>query len=138
MDYKLEVVVLPVSDVDKARDFYTGLGWRLDADYTSGDFRVVQVSSPTSTRPGPSWPASAPTSARSSTTPAACSTTPGPRGGSAARRRITRVTARSSRSTTRTATTGTCRKSPPGCRAANRVTRAAQFRRTGEIHGNEF
>jgi catechol 2,3-dioxygenase-like lactoylglutathione lyase family enzyme len=46
MDYKLEVVVLPVSDVDKARDFYTGLGWRLDADYTSGDFRVVQVTPP--------------------------------------------------------------------------------------------
>jgi catechol 2,3-dioxygenase-like lactoylglutathione lyase family enzyme len=46
MDYKLEVVVLPVSDVDKARDFYTGLGWRLDADYTSGDYRVVQVTPP--------------------------------------------------------------------------------------------
>ena len=46
MDYKLEVVVLPVSDVDKARDFYTGLGWRLDADYTSGDFRVVQLTPP--------------------------------------------------------------------------------------------
>ncbi len=29
MDYKLEVVVLPVSDVDKAKDFYQGLGWRL-------------------------------------------------------------------------------------------------------------
>ena len=46
MDYKLEVVVLPVSDVDKAKDFYTGLGWRLDADYASGDFRVVQVTPP--------------------------------------------------------------------------------------------
>ena len=46
MDYKLEVVVLPVSDVDKAKDFYTGLGWRLDADYTSGDFRVVQLTPP--------------------------------------------------------------------------------------------
>jgi catechol 2,3-dioxygenase-like lactoylglutathione lyase family enzyme len=46
MDYKLEVVVLPVSDVDKAKDFYTGLGWRLDANYTSGDFRVVQLTPP--------------------------------------------------------------------------------------------
>jgi catechol 2,3-dioxygenase-like lactoylglutathione lyase family enzyme len=33
MDMKLEVVVVPVSDVDKARDFYQGLGWRLDADF---------------------------------------------------------------------------------------------------------
>ena len=32
MDMKLEVVVVPVSDVDKAKDFYQGLGWRLDAD----------------------------------------------------------------------------------------------------------
>jgi catechol 2,3-dioxygenase-like lactoylglutathione lyase family enzyme len=46
MDYKLEVVVLPVSDVDKAKGFYTGLGWRLDADYANGDFRVVQVTPP--------------------------------------------------------------------------------------------
>jgi catechol 2,3-dioxygenase-like lactoylglutathione lyase family enzyme len=47
MDYKLEVVVIPVSDVDKAKDFYTGLGWRLDADYTaSEDFRVIQVTPP--------------------------------------------------------------------------------------------
>jgi catechol 2,3-dioxygenase-like lactoylglutathione lyase family enzyme len=47
MDYKLEVVVIPVSDVDKAKDFYTGLGWRLDADYTgSDDFRVIQVTPP--------------------------------------------------------------------------------------------
>ena len=33
MEYGLEVVVLPVSDVDKAKDFYQGLGWRLDADF---------------------------------------------------------------------------------------------------------
>ena len=44
MDTKLEVVVVPVSDVDKAKDFYTGLGWRLDADFTTDEtFRVVQV-----------------------------------------------------------------------------------------------
>ena len=34
-DLKLEVVVIPVSDVDRARNFYKGLGWRLDADFTS-------------------------------------------------------------------------------------------------------
>jgi catechol 2,3-dioxygenase-like lactoylglutathione lyase family enzyme len=47
MDMKLEVVVIPVSDVDKAKDFYVGLGWRLDADFAAGeDFRVVQVTPP--------------------------------------------------------------------------------------------
>jgi len=47
MDMKLEVVVVPVSDVDKAKDFYLALGWRLDADFTnSGDFRVVQLTPP--------------------------------------------------------------------------------------------
>jgi catechol 2,3-dioxygenase-like lactoylglutathione lyase family enzyme len=47
MDLKLEVVVIPVADVDRAKDFYTGLGWRLDADVaTGGDFRVVQVTPP--------------------------------------------------------------------------------------------
>lgn len=46
---KLEVVVLPVADVDRAKDFYTGLGWRLDADIAQGDtFRVVQVTPPQS------------------------------------------------------------------------------------------
>lgn len=44
---KLEVVVLPVSDVDKAKDFYKTLGWRLDADFvTDEDFRVVQLTPP--------------------------------------------------------------------------------------------
>ena len=43
VDMKLEVVVLPVSDVDRAKSFYGGLGWRLDADFTSEDFRVVQL-----------------------------------------------------------------------------------------------
>ena len=47
MDMKLEVVVVPVADVDRAKDFYTGLGWRLDADVTTGeDFRVVQTTPP--------------------------------------------------------------------------------------------
>jgi catechol 2,3-dioxygenase-like lactoylglutathione lyase family enzyme len=44
---KLEVMVLPVSDVDRSKDFYKTLGWRLDADFvTSEDFRVVQLTPP--------------------------------------------------------------------------------------------
>ncbi|MFI9810392.1 VOC family protein [Streptomyces sp. NPDC052301] len=47
MDMKLEVVVVPVSDVDRARSFYTRLGWRLDADIAPDEnFRVVQVTPP--------------------------------------------------------------------------------------------
>jgi catechol 2,3-dioxygenase-like lactoylglutathione lyase family enzyme len=47
MDFKLEVVVLPVSDVDRAKEFYVALGWRLDADFPSGDdFRVIQLTPP--------------------------------------------------------------------------------------------
>jgi catechol 2,3-dioxygenase-like lactoylglutathione lyase family enzyme len=47
MDMKLEVVVIPVSNVDKAKDFYQGLGWRLDAEFAkSEDFRVVQLTPP--------------------------------------------------------------------------------------------
>ena len=46
MDMKLEVVVIPVSDVDRAKDFYTGLGWRLDANFVADDFRVVQLTPP--------------------------------------------------------------------------------------------
>jgi len=50
MDMRLEVVVLPVADVDRAKDFYEDLGWRLDADFTSSpDFRVVQLTPPGST-----------------------------------------------------------------------------------------
>ena len=36
MDMRLEVVVMPVSDVDRAKDFYQALGWRLDADFATG------------------------------------------------------------------------------------------------------
>ena len=46
-DMKLEIVVLPVSDVDRAKRFYGGLGWRLDADFASGeDYRVIQFTPP--------------------------------------------------------------------------------------------
>ena len=47
MDMKLEVVVVPVADVDRAKDFYQGLGWRLDADFPfDNGFRVVQFTPP--------------------------------------------------------------------------------------------
>src|SRR5215469_11783940 len=46
IDMKLEVVVLPVSDVDRAKRFYEGLGWRLDADLDIGGFKLVQLTPP--------------------------------------------------------------------------------------------
>jgi catechol 2,3-dioxygenase-like lactoylglutathione lyase family enzyme len=47
VDTKLEVVVIPVSDVDRAKRFYGGLGWRLDADFAAGDdYRVIQFTPP--------------------------------------------------------------------------------------------
>jgi catechol 2,3-dioxygenase-like lactoylglutathione lyase family enzyme len=47
VDMKLEVAVLPVADVDRAREFYSDLGWRLDADFTRADgSRAVQFTPP--------------------------------------------------------------------------------------------
>ncbi|ABF39844.1 Glyoxalase/bleomycin resistance protein/dioxygenase [Candidatus Koribacter versatilis Ellin345] len=47
VDMKFEIVVIPVSDVDRAKAFYARLGWRLDADFASGDdFRVIQFTPP--------------------------------------------------------------------------------------------
>ena len=47
VDMKFEMVVIPVSDVDRAKEFYGRLGWRLDADYDNGDdFRVIQFTPP--------------------------------------------------------------------------------------------
>jgi catechol 2,3-dioxygenase-like lactoylglutathione lyase family enzyme len=48
MNFKLEVIIIPVSDVDRAKAFYEKLGWRLDADFAKGDFRVVQLTPPNS------------------------------------------------------------------------------------------
>jgi catechol 2,3-dioxygenase-like lactoylglutathione lyase family enzyme len=62
LDLKLEVVVIPVSDVDRAKDFYCDLGWRLDADLQGNEFHIVQFTPPGSpcsvvfgsgVRPGP-------------------------------------------------------------------------------------
>ncbi|SDD28798.1 Catechol 2,3-dioxygenase [Geodermatophilus telluris] len=47
VDMKLEVIVIPVSDVDRAMAFYQGLGWRLDGDFRGGDhFRGIQFTPP--------------------------------------------------------------------------------------------
>jgi catechol 2,3-dioxygenase-like lactoylglutathione lyase family enzyme len=47
VDMKFEIVVIPVSDVDRAKEFYGRIGWRLDAEYDNGvDFRVIQFTPP--------------------------------------------------------------------------------------------
>jgi catechol 2,3-dioxygenase-like lactoylglutathione lyase family enzyme len=65
---KLEIVVIPVSDVDRAKEFYARLGWKLDAEFSSGDdLRVIQFTPPGSGCPvifGKSVTAAAPGSAQ--------------------------------------------------------------------------
>jgi catechol 2,3-dioxygenase-like lactoylglutathione lyase family enzyme len=65
---KLEIAVIPVSDVDRAKRFYSNLGWRLDADFAAGDdFRVIQFTpagSPSSVIFGKNVTAAAPGSAQ--------------------------------------------------------------------------
>jgi predicted enzyme related to lactoylglutathione lyase len=46
LDMKFELVVIPVSDVDRAKQFYSKLGWRLDADFVGHDHRVIQFTPP--------------------------------------------------------------------------------------------
>jgi predicted enzyme related to lactoylglutathione lyase len=46
IDLKLEVVPIPVSDLDRAKAFYGGLGWRLDADFSNGGVRLLQFTPP--------------------------------------------------------------------------------------------
>jgi len=46
LDMKLEVILIPVADADRAKEFYSRLGWRLDADVTGGDFRLIQFTPP--------------------------------------------------------------------------------------------
>jgi catechol 2,3-dioxygenase-like lactoylglutathione lyase family enzyme len=68
VDMKLEVVIIPVSDVDRAKEFYADLGWRLDADFPfDNGFRVVQFTppgSPASVQFGSNITSAAPGSAR--------------------------------------------------------------------------
>jgi catechol 2,3-dioxygenase-like lactoylglutathione lyase family enzyme len=65
VEMKLEVVTIPVSDIDRAKGFYMGLGWRLDIDFTDGEFRGVQLTAPGSPcsihlgKGGPAAPGSA-------------------------------------------------------------------------------
>ena len=70
-DMKLEAVVIPVSDVDRAKAFYESLGWRLDADFRfDNGFRVVQFTPPgsdTSIQFGSQMTSAAPGSTRSGT-----------------------------------------------------------------------
>jgi catechol 2,3-dioxygenase-like lactoylglutathione lyase family enzyme len=46
VDLKLEVILIPVADVDRAKEFYGGLGWRLDADFATDEDHVVQFTPP--------------------------------------------------------------------------------------------
>lgn len=68
VDTKLEIVVIPVSDVDRAKQFYANLGWRLDADFAGpDDYRVIQFTppgSPTSVIFGKNVTSAAPGSAQ--------------------------------------------------------------------------
>jgi len=70
VDMRLEVIVLPVADVDRAKAFYTGLGWRLDADFAfDNGFRVVQLTPPGSAASiqfGPNMTSAAPGSVQNS------------------------------------------------------------------------
>jgi catechol 2,3-dioxygenase-like lactoylglutathione lyase family enzyme len=45
-DLKLEVMILPVADVDRTKSFYQNLGWRIDADFSNGDWRAMQMTPP--------------------------------------------------------------------------------------------
>src|ERR1700752_4678575 len=67
-DMKLEIVIIPVSDVDRAKEFYGRLGWRLDADFSfENGFRVAQFTppgSPCSIQFGPGMTQAAPGSAQ--------------------------------------------------------------------------
>ncbi len=139
-EFRLEVVVLPVADVDRAKGFYEGLGWRLDADLAVEDgYRVVQLTPPGSTCSiifGEGVTSTAPGScqglqlivydidaARADLVGRGVDVSEpfhdvtgvfhhaGTTGGSPGRPRSTPTTARSSRSAIRTATAGCCRRS---------------------------
>ena len=137
VDMKLEVVTLPVSDVDRAKSFYQGLGWRLDADFTFGDdVRAVQLTPPhsntsisfgkglTTAEPGrfSAWSWSCPTSRRRVMTSSAAASRSASRStateGSLSRAWTPNAVPTSAmpRSVIRTATRGSFRKSRHGFR----------------------
>ena len=143
VDMKLEVVVIPVSDVDRAKRFYGGLGWRLDADFVVGDaFRwsssrlqarhARSTSAPGSRRPrrarhsGLYLVVSDIEAARAELVARGVDVSevfhragpgkPPVSGPHPARQQLLQLTPRS---TIRTATSGCCRRSPPGSRAGS-------------------
>jgi catechol 2,3-dioxygenase-like lactoylglutathione lyase family enzyme len=137
LDMKLEVVVIPVSDVDRAKRFYSDLGWRLDADFVKGDaFRGVQFTPPGSSCSihfGTGITLAKPGSARglylvvsdievaradlvlAVSTRAKCSIARSGNAPRAARIRRGAATPRTPRSEIRTTKSGYCRKSPRDC-----------------------
>ena len=152
VDMKLEVVVIPVSDVDRAKRFYGDLGWRLDADFVVSDaFRAVQFTPPGSSCSihfGTGITSAAPGSAQR-TLSRRVRHRGGPRRARRSRcrgqRRVPPVPVRGKpppaawirrgaatpptpRSATRTATAGCCRRSPPDCPDAWTRTRRASPR----------
>jgi catechol 2,3-dioxygenase-like lactoylglutathione lyase family enzyme len=111
LDMKFEVVVIPVADVDRAKEFYGKLAWRLDADFPfDNGFRVLQFTAPgsgCSIQFGTNITSAAPGSAYSTPGHQALSSSPTARTvASAGPRRITPATAPTPRSGTRTATGG--------------------------------
>ena len=136
LDMKLEVVVIPVSDVDRAKGFYSRLGWRLDADRSAGDkFRLVRKQcsspSPTSRLRASNSSRKASTQARSFTVlkepPAGFKASAS---ASAAHSPTISATAPSFPSQIRTATAGCCRKSRSGWPVASTPRRRPLRRRT--------
>ena len=139
IDMKLEVVTVPVSDVDRSKRFYQSLGWRLDADIAVGDsFRVVQLTPPHSACSvafGNGVTTGEPGSVKrlllavydinearadlvgAASRSASCSTWPAAR--CPARTRRAAPTRRTRRSATRTETGGCSRRSRPGCPAGS-------------------
>ena len=144
VDMKFEVVVIPVSDVDRAKEFYARLGWRLDADFRfDNGFRVVQFTPPgsgCSVQFGTNITSAVPGSAQGLyLVVSAKFFTPGRRAlnssstahavASADHRPITPPMAPSPRSTTRTATAGCCKRSRPGFPAESTPARQRLRRR---------
>jgi catechol 2,3-dioxygenase-like lactoylglutathione lyase family enzyme len=142
VDMKLEVEIVPVSDVDRAKEFYQKLGWRLDKDHVEGnDFRVVQLTPPgsgCSITFGKGVTAAVPGLLRGglivsdikaahkelvarASTRARCFTArrSPPRDASAARTPSARATAHTSPSKIPTATCGSSRRSRVGCPVAS-------------------
>ncbi len=146
VDLRFEVVVIPVSDVDRAKQFYAGLGWRLDADFSfENGFRVVQFTPPgsccsvqfgkeiTQAVPGSAnglyLIASDVEAARAELVARGAAVSEVFHAGApGAPRPITRATAPLPRSATPTATGGWCRRSQPACPGASTPPRRHSHR----------